>query len=77
MSDDFSELDLLTEKDLLEALNSIDSSSVTEKIENKKELIKTQESINTIDSTNIDDLSKLISKLLNNKTLEITIKIKD
>ena len=56
MSDDFSELDLLTEKDLLEALNSIDSSSVTEKIENKKELIKTQESINTIDSTNIDDI---------------------
>ncbi|RXJ83655.1 hypothetical protein [Arcobacter cloacae] len=77
MSDDFSELDLLTEKDLLEALNSVDSSFVTEKIENKKELIKTQESINTIDSTNIDELSKLISKLLNNKTLEITIKIKD
>lgn len=77
MSDDFSELDLLTEKDLLEALNSVDSSFVTEKIQDKKELIKTQESVNTIDSTNINDLSKLISKLLNNKTLEITIKIKD
>lgn len=77
MSDDFSELDLLTEKDLLEALNSVDSSFVTEKIEDKKELVKTQESVNTIDSTNINDLSKLISKLLNNKTLEITIKIKD
>ena len=77
MNDDFSELDLLSEKDLLEALNSVDSSFTTEKIENKKDLIKTQESINIIDSTNIDDLSKLISKLLNNKTLEITIKIKD
>ncbi|CAM3869617.1 hypothetical protein [Arcobacter cloacae] len=77
MSDDFSELDLLTEKDLLEALNSVDSSFVTEKIQDKKELVKTQESVNTIDSTNINDLSKLISKLLNNKTLEITIKIKD
>jgi len=75
--DDFSELDLLTEKDLLEALNSVDVSSVSGKTEIKKEISNTEDTQNVINTANIDDLSKLISKLLNNKTLEITIKIKD
>jgi hypothetical protein len=75
--DDFSELDLLTEKDLLEALNSVDVSSVSGKTETKKEISNTEDTQNVINTANIDDLSKLISKLLNNKTLEITIKIKD
>ena len=39
-----------------------------------------ENSSNTISvnsSSNVDELAQLISKLLNNKTLEITIKIKD
>jgi len=31
----------------------------------------------SVDSSNVNDLSLLLSKLLSNKTLEITIKIKD
>lgn len=76
MNDEFYELDSLNEKDLIEALNykvEIDSS--------KREYVPvvSEGSIETlnINGSNTNDLSALISKLLNNKTLEITIKIKD
>ncbi|QKF76412.1 hypothetical protein [Arcobacter defluvii] len=79
MSDDeFFELDSLNEKDLLEALNCTDTNeSKSEKIEFKQEIVKNNSETLNISSSNVDDLSLLISKLLNNKTLEITIKIKD
>lgn len=79
MSDDeFFELDSLNEKDLLEALNCTDTNeSESEKIESKQEIVKNNSETLNISSSNVDDLSLLISKLLNNKTLEITIKIKD
>lgn len=79
MSDDeFFELDSLNEKDLLEALNCTDTNeSKSEKIESKQEIVKNNSETLNISSSNVDDLSLLISKLLNNKTLEITIKIKD
>ncbi len=38
---------------------------------------KSQITILTLGSSNINDIASLISKLLNNKTLEITIKIKE
>lgn len=76
MSDEFFELDSLNEKDLLEALNySVGESNSTN--EYKPVVSERKNETLSIDSSNVNDLSSLISKLLNNKTLEITIKIKD
>ena len=75
MDDEFFELNLLNEKDILEALNCeikddvrVDSKSIVQT--SKNETI-------SVDSSNVNDLSLLLSRLLSNKTLEITIKIKD
>lgn len=70
MSSNFSELDSLNEQDVLSALESIGSSSVTTTNNTSNEKIE-------VASSNVQDISELISKLLNNKTLEITIKVKD
>ncbi len=76
MNDEFFELDSLNEKDLLEALNyKADENSF--KNEHKQAVSETRSETISIDSSNTTDLSLLISKLLSNKTLEITIKIKD
>ena len=79
--DEFSELDLLNEKDLLEALNysNKDLKEIFKENSNEiqKDTITNNTSINVIESTNVNELASLISKLLNNKTLEITIKIKE
>ena len=74
--DEFFELDSISEKDLLEALNyKIDEKNLKNDYKSA-DLVTKNETLN-VNSTNVDDLSSLISKLLNNKTLEITIKIKD
>ena len=76
--DEFFELDTLNEKDLLEALNiTNDNSSNSNIVETKSEISKNNNETINVSSSNIDELSLLISKLLNNKTLEITIKLKD
>ena len=76
MGDEFFELDSLNEKDLIEALNyKTDENSF--KSEYKPAVSGTKSETINIDSSNPNDLSLLISKLLSNKTLEITIKIKD
>ena len=80
MSDDFFELDSLNEQDLIEALSGSGISNVAQTdTQNIKESKKMEISNNNIDigSSNINDIASLISKLLNNKTLEITIKIKE
>lgn len=80
MSDDFFELDSLNEQDLIEALSGSGISNVAQTdTQNIKESQKMEISNNNIDigSSNINDIASLISKLLNNKTLEITIKIKE
>lgn len=75
MDNEFYELDLLNEKDVLEALNC--------KIEdytpagNKEIVPEIKKEAISVDSSNVNDLSLLLSKLLSNKTVEITIKIKD
>lgn len=79
MANDFSELDSLNEQDILSALDNIDdiqplNLSTSTKIE--KDIVKETNSVD-LGSSNVDDIASLISKLLNNKTLEITIKIKD
>ena len=75
MDNEFYELDLLNEKDVLEALNyKIEDYNPSNNKVTVSEINK--ESI-SVDSSNVNDLSLLLSKLLSNKTLEITIKIKD
>jgi hypothetical protein len=77
-NDEFFELDSLNEKDLLEALNYSETNEVkSTQIVTPKVSEKSSNSINLTSSSNVDELAQLISKLLNNKTLEITIKIKD
>jgi hypothetical protein len=81
MNDDkFFELDSLNEKDLIEALDYVDNkkdykeqalSVRTDSVE------KNTTSVNISSESSVDELAQLISKLLSNKTLEITIKIKD
>lgn len=77
--DEFFELDSLNEKDLLEALSyNGDNVGNMNRTDLKTNIL--ENSSNTISvnsSSNVDELAQLISKLLNNKTLEITIKIKD
>ncbi len=76
MTDEFFELDSISEKDLLDALNyRVDEKNIENDSRTLPSLEK-QETV-TINSSNVNDLSQLISKLLTNKTLEITIKIKD
>ena len=79
MSDEFLELDSLNEQDLIEALGGASiQSSVQNVVEEKTEQKEMQSSNNLdISSSNVNDIASLISKLLNNKTLEITIKIKE
>jgi len=75
MSDEFFELDSLSEKDLIAALASEQSDVIETKNETKVEP-KSAETI-ALDSSKKEDIADLISQLLNNKTLEITIKAKD
>jgi hypothetical protein len=70
MSSDFSELDSLNEQDVLSALSNIDSPITTITNDSSNQKVE-------VESSNVNDIAELISKLLNNKTLEITIKIKD
>ncbi|MCT7483618.1 hypothetical protein N5T95_05355 [Aliarcobacter cryaerophilus] len=79
MSDEFLELDSLNEQDLIEALGGASTqSSVQNVVEEKTEQKEMQNSNNLdISSSNVNDIASLISNLLNNKTLEITIKIKE
>lgn len=83
MSEQFSEFDTLSEDDILAALNGINN--VTVKNENgvklnENDTEKAESSTsNSIDLKNSDssEIAKLITQLLNNKTLEITIKVKE
>lgn len=81
MSDEFSELDSLNENDILSAIENLDDikpfeSKSIEKDLSSSSISKNEESIE-VNSSSAQDIAQLITKLLNNKTLEITIKIKD
>jgi len=79
MSDDFSEFDTLSENDILAALNNVDNVTVTKEDKSQENITQASNSSNSVDvnSANTDDIAKLITQLLNNKTLEITIKVKE
>lgn len=70
MSKEFTELDSLNEQDVLNALEGINSPTISSNSNTSNEKIE-------VESSNVQDIAELISKLLNNKTLEITVKIKD
>lgn len=81
MEDDFSQFDTLDEDEILAALGGMDEINVSDKIEKNKDslspsLNNSKESID-ISGSNVNEIAELISKLLNNKTLEITIKVKE
>eukprot|EP00792_Barthelona_sp_PAP020_P011027 TRINITY_DN4812_c0_g1_i1.p2 TRINITY_DN4812_c0_g1~~TRINITY_DN4812_c0_g1_i1.p2 ORF type:complete len:92 (+),score=28.09 TRINITY_DN4812_c0_g1_i1:42-278(+) len=78
MAEEFSEFDTLSEAELLEALNGeITNSASKEEAQKSISEVKSEESSVALGSSNSEDIAKLISQLLNNKTLEITIKVKD
>ncbi len=74
MSDEFSELDSLNEDELLEALNGSSAKNSKETINQSVKKTGAEVELN---SNSIHEISSLITQLLNNKTLEITIKIKE
>lgn len=77
---EFSELDSLNEKDLMEALNyKADEIVQVSRNQENTQIISNTKNKETVvlNSSNVDEISQLISKLLSNKTLEITIKLKD
>ncbi|RXK13521.1 hypothetical protein CP965_06880 [Halarcobacter mediterraneus] len=81
MADEFSEFDTLSENEILEALNDLDNVTVSHDIKetNKNEIKAEEKTNNNVDlsDSSTEDIAKLISQLLNNKTLEITIKVKE
>lgn len=74
MMEDFSSLDDISENDIMAALNgeevSINDTQVLTSVN------KSSESV-SLNLSNTDDISELLSKLLKNKTLEITVKIRE
>ena len=84
MSDEFSELDNLNESDILAALDGLDDIDVSSvmpaetNVSSPGDTVLAQNSNGLeIDSKNVNDIAALITQLLNNKTLEITIKVKE
>ncbi len=80
MSDEFSELDNINESDILAALDGLEDVDINSIAPAKTEAQSSQESQSNIGvevgSSNVNEIAALITSLLNNKTLEITIKVK-
>ena len=80
------ELDDILENEILEALSEIDNVTVTKETQQtptetistttKEEVSQNSSSVN-VDASSIDQIANLLKQLVNNKTIEITIKIKD
>ena len=81
MPDEFSELNSLQEDDLMAALDGIEDIDISSVIQTPPQMKVKQPAVSgneiCVSSADINEFSALIAKLLNNKTLEITIKIKD
>lgn len=82
MADEFAEFDTLNEEDILAALDGFEGEVQTTKSGGMKStsvVSSVQQSNESVEvsSSNINEIAQLLSKLLNNKTLEITIKVKD
>lgn len=80
---DFLNLDEINENDMLDALglensssNSIEKSEIEENINNEEKGISNSNSIE-LNASNIEDVTALLTKLLKNKNVELSIKIKE
>jgi len=84
------DIDNISEEDLMDALNntSIEDSSSNEKVETvtpveikndvqEEKIESVKESTLCLDGSSLDTLVPLLKELLQNKTIEISIKIKD
>ncbi len=80
MTDEFSQFDSLNEDDVLSALANIDTNTNNSDTILDKKVSKSNTSNIVVaknsDVSNVNDIAQLITQLLNNKTLEITIKVK-
>jgi len=79
---DLTQLDEITEIDLLDALSNIDgidveSSGETIKVTSSQKDETEQKHTIEVDSSNMDSIASLLEQLMNNKTLEISIKVKN
>ena len=81
---EITDIEDIFEEDLLNALDENEVNISTTIVENKVEDeviinddLKTNGDNLKINFDNVDDISELIKQLLNNKTLELSIKIKD
>ncbi len=84
MLDEFSELDNLNENDILVALDGLEDIDINSvmpveaKTENQNNNTQVQNNLGLeMNSSNVNDIVSILSTLLNNKTLEITIKVKE
>lgn len=81
MVDEFSQFDTLNEDDILAALDEMNNINSSSPSTFKESLVTSTKPTNEenveVKSSNVNDIAQLISSLLNNKTLEITIKVKD
>ena len=77
MADKFSEFDTLNEDEILAALDGLDSDASITTNNKVSSTSNNTESVNISGASNVDEIAQLISKLLNNKTLEITVKVKN
>ena len=81
MASDFSSIDELQESDILSAFDSDVSININANSSNEIKAVATStnndEEKVSLNLDNVNDITALISKLLNNKTLEITIRVKN
>ena len=79
---DLTQLDEITETDILDALSNVDgidveSSGETIKVTSSQKDETAQKHTIEVDSSNMDSIASLLEQLMNNKTLEISIKVKN
>ncbi|MEA1914586.1 MAG: hypothetical protein U9N30_04635 [Campylobacterota bacterium] len=72
--EEISELDNVEENDMMAALDGMDMSATAPVVSTP---LQTSSKPISIDASNVNDLASLLTQLLNNKTLEITVKIKE
>lgn len=76
MSNDIT-FDNLKEEDILAALSGNDVGLDKREVETISQALKSDGDKMSLNLDNPDDLSKILTQLLNNKTLEITVKVKE
>ena len=82
MPDEFSELDNINESDILAALDGLEDVDVNSIMPAKMEADTNDSAVSQsnmgveVGGSNVNEIAALITSLLNNKTLEITIKVK-